>query len=363
LSARGSEPVVVSRRGATPAVDVVYADDGDSEVDAIREYSRRLVEALTATGAVDAELRLGGLARAQAAAVVLQYNPFSYGRWGFAPQVPIALARLRLAPRRPKLAVMVHEAYVPMEGMRWTLMGAWQRAQLFAIRLSAKVIFASSGPLAERLARLRPARPTHHLPVASNLPDHRSERGRARSALGADAETLVLTAFGTGHPSRSLDLVAAAANPLAQASRDLLLLNLGAGTPPIPGVDPSIRVHAPGLSPPGELASALAATDIYLAPFEDGVSTRRTTLMAALQHGLPVVGTDGELTDDLLRANLALTPVDRPDLFAAAVAELANDAGVRAQAGARARRLYEQSFDWPVIANHLLVALGLVEEQ
>jgi glycosyltransferase involved in cell wall biosynthesis len=360
LPALDREVGLENPRRAVSTVAVLYADGG-SEVDAIREYSRRLVEALTDTGAVYANLQLGALSRVQGDAVVLQYNPFSYGRWGFAPHVPIALARLRLGQRRVRIAVMVHEAYVPMEGLRWTLMGAWQRLQLLAIRLSADVILVSSGPLAHSLTRLRPLRPTHHLPVASNLPDRRSQRLRSRRALGASPDTLVLTAFGTGHPSRSLDFVAAAADALSLASRDILVLNLGAGAPAVRGLDPSIRVHAPGVSSPEELASALAATDIYLAPFMDGVSTRRTTVMAALQHGLPIVGTDGDLTDDLMRSSLLLTPAGRPDLFAAAVSELAADDRARAEAGARARRLYEQFFDWTVVANRLLHTLDLNE--
>ena len=108
------------------------------------------------------------------------------------------------------------------------------------------------------------------------------------------------------------------------------------------------------------MARHLAAADLFVAPFVDGVSTRRTTLMAALQHGLPVVGTDGRLTDDVLRRAgdaLTLVPADDPRRLAAAVRWLGGDADQRLARGAAGRELYEDSFDWPVISATLVAAL------
>src|SRR4029453_3959065 len=55
-------------------------------------------------------------------AVVVQYNPFMYGRWGFAPWLPLGLWRLRGRKAVGRIALMVHEPYVPMVNWRWTLM-------------------------------------------------------------------------------------------------------------------------------------------------------------------------------------------------------------------------------------------------
>jgi glycosyltransferase involved in cell wall biosynthesis len=84
--------------------------------------------------------------------------------------------------------------------------------------------------------------------------------------------------------------------------------------------------------------------------------------MAALQHGLPIVGTAGPLTDDALRYAphaLRLTPVDKPNAFVEAVCELARDAEARLRMGHAARALYEASFDWPVLAHRLVNALAM----
>ena len=77
--------------------------------------------------------------------------------------------------------------------------------------------------------------------------------------------------------------------------------------------------------------------------------------MAGLQHGLPVVGTAGTNTDRALSdaGGLRLLECDRPDLFARETLELALDPAARREMSRAARRLYEGSFDWPVVAAQL----------
>jgi glycosyltransferase involved in cell wall biosynthesis len=73
--------------------------------------------------------------------------------------------------------------------------------------------------------------------------------------------------------------------------------------------------------------------------------------MAAMQHGVAVVATDGHLTDDVLRrekAALALIPVAEPAAFAEEVRRLSADDAERARRGEAGRALYLASFDWPV---------------
>jgi glycosyltransferase involved in cell wall biosynthesis len=332
-------------------------------VDGIRDYTIQLADALGRFDGVSSAV-LGrdafNAALAGYDAVVVQYNPFMYGRWGFAPWLPAALWRARHERGAPEIALMVHEPYVPMLDWRWTLMGLWQRSQLLALHTLADVVFASIDSWAAMLGRLRPRRPAHHLPVGSNLPDMRVRRTGARASLGATAETVVVSAFGTAHPARQLDYVVEAANAVAGTGVPTVVQNLGAGAPKLHGIERGVRVSQPGYQSPAALAERLAATDIFLAPFVDGVSTRRTTVMAALQHGLPIVGTDGDLTDRLLRSSsqaLQLVPVARRDLFADTALRLASHREERHTLGQAARQLYAEHFDWSVIAARLQTCL------
>lgn len=358
-------------------VILVHSDRGHT-VDGIRDHTLRLGEELGRRPLAVAELRLrpatapggrfGGSVRAWRrlrrldgdAAVVIQYSPFCYARRGFAPGLPACLLALRATGERPTVALMVHEPYVPMSNWRWALMGLWQRLQLAALRLGADVTFTSIEPWARQFGAQPPWRPVHHLPVGSNFPDAREQRAEQRRRLGAGPGDVVLACLGRDHPGWRAGHVVAAANAAARGGRPPVLLNLGADAPALAGLDPAISLHEPGYLEPYEFAARLAAADLFLAPTLDGVSTRRGSVMAALQHGLAVLGTDGPLTDAVLRAAapaLTLSPVGDPDAFARAAARLAADPDRRSVAGAAARGLYEREFDWPVIADRLVAAL------
>lgn len=337
-------------------IAIVYAEES-AGIDAIRDASFRLAEALGGAGQ-DAEVMLGGRPRARSLRgfdlVLVQYNPFSWGRWGFAPWLPAFVVALRLR-RGPRVALVVHEPYVPIRNWRTALMGAWQRAQLAVLLAAADVVFVSI----EAWTRLL-GRSAVHLPSGSNLPDRRETRDAERARLGISPKDFVVATLGTDHPSHLAEPVVAALRGLAERDGRLLLLRLGAG-PRVPdGLPAGIEAVVPGPLPAEELAARLSAADLFLAPFVDGVSTRRTSLMAALQHGLPVVGTDGPLTDGELRRSgaLRLVSVEEPERFAAESVRLTGRPDERAELGRAARELYEQRYDWPVAARRVLEAMA-----
>lgn len=356
---------------------LILCNQSRGRVDAIRDASVQLARALTAEGAVAAVCmrpdgggwprwpprrrgqRGGKPSTGGWDVVLLQYNPFLYGRYGFAPWLVWKLAGLRLRRRRPRIALMVHEPYVPMRGWRWTLMGLWQRAQLAMLRTCSDVVFASIEAWTQTLERRSPSRPTTHLPVGSNLPDRRCEREEARRLLGAADGELVVATLSSGHPSHDLALVDAALRALAEKGRRCVFLALGEGARLPIGLPSGVRVERPGGLPGDQLAARLAAADIFMAPLIDGISTRRTTAMAALQHGLPVVATDGPLTDRLFRGfpnAVGLVPVGSPERFAAEVLRLAEQPVARASLGRAGERLYQSELAWPVAARRLLGA-------
>lgn len=344
-------------------ISLLYRDR-EGRIDGIGDYCERLESALRAAGAEAQTLvwRAGRI-EADAGSLIVQYNPFSFGRWGFAPRLPLEMISLKR--RRPHIcqAVMVHEAFVPIESAKSLVMGAWQRLQLRAVLSVADVVMVSTsswGPLLP--TRRRPIT----VPVGSNLPDRREWRQHQREVLGVDARTIVLAAFGTDHPSRLIDHVVAAANVIAARHQRVELVWLGAGIRTLDGLDAAVVLRRPGRQSGDALATELSAADIYLAPFADGLSTRRTTLMAALQHSLPVVGTHGSLTETDLRAEeeaISWTPTGDPSRFANTALGLADDAELRQRRGVAARALYDRRFSWELIARGVLDALGASAEQ
>ena len=336
-----------------------------TDVDAIDEYSRRLVNALCDSG-VPTRYIADGLssARVQVADprwILLQYNPFSYGPWGVAPGLIREAFSFRRRTGVP-LAVSVHEAWVDKhdrgrERWRSALMGAYQHAQLASLLRVADVVIAATQALVRKLRH-----DAIHVPVGSNVTPLAITRNSARQRLDLHDE-VVVTLFGRAHPSRALEYATAAIELLAEARGPgaVKVLNLGLGAPRI-DTPREIAVATPGHLETDELSVCLRASDILLLPFADGLSTRRTTLMAGLAHGLPVVGLYGPKTDEVLTGSpdaLTLTPVGDIGAFAHATLQLANDPGRLRTSGELGRELYERHFDWPVTASRVAAALGI----
>jgi UDP-glucose:(heptosyl)LPS alpha-1,3-glucosyltransferase len=345
----GPGGVVVYRRTGTPA-----------EIDAIDEHSRKLVAALTAIGA-PASYEPGGLTRLLASGsrpewVLLQYNPFRFGRCGFAPMLVRDARRLRQIG--VPVAVMVHEAWVDPVGWRNRLIRAWQRAQLSELLRVTDGVMATTASVAHELGQR-----AVHIPVATNISPVPTSREDARAALGLDGR-LTVALFGRANPSRALGHAEAAIAALAQAhgANNLTIMNLGADAPTV-RVPLGVEVHTPGALPPDELSLRLVTSDLVLLPTTDGVSTRRGTVMAALAHGRPVLGLRGRNTDAVLaRAEGAmfLTPADDRAAFAEAAVELTRDPDRLRAIGAAGRELYESHFDWPATARSVAAVIEAV---
>jgi glycosyltransferase involved in cell wall biosynthesis len=331
------------------------------DIDAIDAYSRRLVDAVGSLGC-EMSYYADGVPPAfdgasRSAWVVLQYQPFAYGRWGFAPRLVFDVRRL-LDHRRTRLALIVHEAWVDIVDWRSALMGVWQRVQLRGLLQLADAVMTSTEALADEIGG-----GALHLPVASNIDPVAMTPAAARDLLGLEGR-LVIGLFGRGHPSRALNHAEAAINALVDAhGKDgITVLNLGAGAPPLQ-VPSAVNVRSPGGLSPEELSVHLWAVDLALLPFTDGVSTRRTTLMAALAHGRPVLAVSGKRTDAVLRAAqdaLVLTPVGDTAAFAQAAVALSKEPQQLQAIGQAGRRLYEARFDWPALADRVMETLEAV---
>lgn len=363
--------------------DVYFPVTGDG----VRDYAQCFTEALQRTGLVTADLfwwsrsgmwthvpgdpqrfRSGRLSDIwpilpRFDAVIVQYDVFRYGRRGFVPWLPARLLHLKRRAPHLRIAVMLHELHLPFHTWRWEIKKGWQRVQHVGFRLAADVLFCSVEAWVDELQQRMPQRPVVHLPVGSNLPDRRHTREWERVRLGADGQTLVVASFGTDDsPWRLYDYTTYALNRMARAGHRVLFLNLGGNTPILQGIDEAVRAIRPGFLSNTALAEMIAASDLLLAPLADGVSTRRTTAMAAFQQAVPVLGTCGSSTDGVLRTAegaLRLVPVRSPTRFGDAAVCLAGDADLRRRMGEGGRELYQRSFDWPITAVRALSALGL----
>lgn len=287
-----------------------------------------------------------------ASELALQYNPFSYGHWGVAPGLLAELLAARRHGSLRRLVLVVHEAFVVMPGLRYSLMAAVQRRQLGALMRLADVVLATTEAWLPVLESVRRGTPVAVIPVGSNMPDQRADRAATRTALGACAETLVVATFGMGRPHQLVGHVAAGLRLALADGHEVVFVSLGHASDELPLEHRRLRIVRPGPQPAVELARLLAGADLFLAPYADGVTTRRTTLMAALQHGLCVVSTAAEPSRhcSLREPALGLAPIADEARFALLCRTLAGDAAARLRYGLAARQLYEQHYSWEAIA-------------
>jgi glycosyltransferase involved in cell wall biosynthesis len=106
------------------------------------------------------------------------------------------------------------------------------------------------------------------------------------------------------------------------------------------------RMVATGVLPGEDIAAHLAACDVLIQPYMDGVTTRRTTLMAGFALGMPIVTTAGRRTEPLWKQSdaVALAPGLSADAFIRETEALLADPLRRAQLRQNAAALYKQRF-------------------
>lgn len=293
--------------------------------------------------------------------LLLQYNPFAYGRRGRNLHLPRVLRDVKRELPETRLAVMFHEAFVPIVSWKFAVMTTWQRWQLWKLGQTADALFFSVQPWTRQFQRWFPNKPIHHLPVGSNIARVSLSRAHARERLGFNEADFVVGLFGTAHISRMLPLIGDSLKALGQAGHKVTLLYIGPDGDTIKAQMGNTPVCSEGALPGEEVSRRFAAMDMYLAAFLDGVSTRRGSLMTAMQHGIAIVGNRGVWSDELLLAEdgkaFLLADTRKPGAFQAQALHVAGDAQRRARLGSGAAELFAREFTWERIATRLLTAL------
>ena len=300
--------------------------------------------------------RMGGQldSMGQRHTLLLQWVPHGFGFKAMNLGFCLWILR-RVRQRGDVLDLMVHEPFLPLSGSspRVRAAGMVQRLMMWILLHAATRIRVSTESWIPRLRPLAPAGAGFTwLPIPSGVvvhPDAAAVRAVRASLSGASG--VVLGHFGTyGDPTMSLLHLIAPAALRACASATLLLMGRGSSMArdvlarANPGLDD--RIKATGLLDDVSLSHHLQSCDVMIQPYPDGVSTRRTSVMAALAHGLPTVTTTGELTEDRWAANGAtmLAKTGDTQAFVSHVSSLLDDSSLRSRLGTTALRVYRDTF-------------------
>lgn len=257
---------------------------------------------------------------------------------------------------REHIWTMFHEVVYPIsprQSLRHNFLGCVTRLMASLVSRASERCFVSTQAWSRIIQRKRHCPPIEWLPIPSNIPTEVDEQTRLalRLRYGASPDDLLVGHFGTfgGHIASMIEPVI----PLIMAgSKNRICLLLGRrGDQFLPRlIDryPHLvgRIFACGSLPAMELATHLAACDVLIQPYMDGVTTRRGSLMAGLALGVPIVTTTGRLTEPFWQTDrlVALAPTNSPEAIALEVEGILEDASARQALGRRGREAYRQLF-------------------
>ncbi len=299
--------------------------------------------------------------------LVIQYTPHAYERRGITVAVNL-LPSLMRAGRIVRVITNFHEMYIPFQGpFKRRLSALWQRAAAVLLASGSHAISVTASEWQRRLTRMGIRKPIHLIPVGSNIPQAQigeEDRGRLRHQLLGGSKGVLVAVFGARH-DRDISAVLYA---LQQLKRQMAARLVWVGGDPLDGqertgLERAMDVHelsAEDVQWTGELyhpevSEVLSVCDLMMLPFIDGVSTRRTSAVTALQHGLPLLTTRGSQPEPWFvhSENVFLIPPGDRQVLADGLLELARRPDLRARLGRGARILYDTYFTWDVIAAHV----------
>jgi glycosyltransferase involved in cell wall biosynthesis len=286
--------------------------------------------------------------------LVVQWVPHAYGFHSM--NVAFCLWLWRRAAAGDRVEVMVHEPYLALWEGSWrqTFAAIVHRVMTMILLRAASGVWVSI-PAWEPMWKpytLGRSVPFRWLPIPTSVCRPRSERVNQLHEAFTTSSQLVVGHLGTYGPLVTPMLLDILPGVLAHPSRPALVL-IGAGSAALGEAlrqrhpEHAASLHATGTVSEEELAEHVAACDLLVQPYPDGISARRTSAMAGLFLETPIVTTKGRLTETLWEQSAAvrLAAVGDRDAFLRAVDAVLSSSELRRQLRDRGRSLYDRTFD------------------
>ncbi|HEX4948623.1 MAG TPA: glycosyltransferase [Blastocatellia bacterium] len=271
---------------------------------------------------------------------------FDFGRW--------LLERRR---KGDEIHMMMHEPFYPWilrdRPTRWILAAA-QRWMMRTLLAACSKVYLAIPAYESALRPYEPdgRRPMIWLPIPSNVPvvSNQSAVESLRRQMGLE-DRVIIGSFS----------IYAEGKQLSKVLPELLLRHservgvfFGRNSDSFVAAQiakyPQLKSQliSKGLLSLEEASLHLQLCDLLLQPYYDGVSSRRTSVMAGISHGRPIVTTKGSATEPIWsEANcVALSELSDVRGFIQTAEFLIKDANARKKLGAAAAQTYRQYFEW-----------------
>ena len=303
--------------------------------------------------------------------VHVQWAPSAYGWSGAVGWLPALL--------RTPVVTTLHEygwwgwpGWVP--GRAWPALersGRYDRESGLLGPRSRALVVTNEGHA--RVVRSRLHREPTLVPIGPNVPgpgpDAVGARARVRTRLGLSDGVPLLVFFGFVHPVKGVRELIDAAALLRDTSVDVHVVVAGGfASLALPGAEARSfraeveqriadrgvgdRVELTGWVDGAEVSELLSAADAVVLPFTAGVTTKSGSLLAALEHGVPVLATVADERDPALVDGVTVLDVAvrrDPAAIAVAVRRLLDEPGLAVTVGRAGQDLAGRR-GWPTIA-------------
>jgi glycosyltransferase involved in cell wall biosynthesis len=279
--------------------------------------------------------------------------------------VAFCLLILQRACKGDEIDLMIHEPFLSFKegSLAQDAAAMVHRLMMVILLRAARRVWVSIPAWKDRIQPYLLGRrvPIVWLPIPTNIPVKKNPQlaSEARQRFSPQGE-VIIGHFGTY--GRGVSALLNEVLPpllLGKPDRRLLLMGLNSEefkqklTLRFPEL--SSQMVATGSVEPDSLSFTLAACDVLIQPYPDGVSSRRTTVMAALAHGIPTVTTFGHLSEEIWPESqaVALAPATKPDAVVAAVESVLSSQEVQKTLTEQGPIVYKSKFDLARTVEHL----------
>ena len=283
--------------------------------------------------------------------VLVQYTPFMFSKSWFDKRFRIVRLARRISKFNSQVVVTLHEAYeFHGRSVKALILAYIINLEILGLSVYSNFFVTSSETLLNKYKNKKYFCNIFWLPISSNF--QRWQTGRSKHLPRPSENGICI--FGGGNNLRyAFKHVLFLQDYLTQINLKFQWMVLGA-------VDKDLldQLYQPIVYGPlvaNDVSDVLLSAKVFVMPNAHGVSLKRTTLMAAMQHGLPVVGTDGLMTDPLLRTidGVKLFKIDDYSSFCEAVESILSDDVRSRKLGTSNAHDYQQYFSREVRYNYL----------
>lgn len=289
--------------------------------------------------------------------ILIQYVPSLYGNYGGINfGLPLFLLYLKFFKKK-HINILVHELYYPFE-FHWKsiILHIIHRLMLIFVLNSAKTIFYSTSLNKKLGQRHTIFRADHlHLPVGSSVEIQQTHENKTK-----DISFLLL---GGPHPSKRYDLIFETLDEFYNYNETFKLHLVGTNLEELSkkynlSKKSERYTISHGVISDHEISKLMNQCHYLLAYFVDGLTTRRSSVMSALAHGLSVISSKSKNTEGIMieAPGVKLLPID-PIKFKTEFISLVNSGAYANQQ--QVKEYHDDNFSWKKISKIIKNSLSV----